>query len=216
VRSSPRQRCRRRHRGRFGSRAASSSAMLRWRHPGEALGPAAPPAAAPCTRTQRRAVAVADRCLAEAAGMLGRVRSFAARLAVMSEQAEAVSTATGAWPGGATLWLNAGRTRSGCPLPSTSVTPGGSSSVTLVMRPLVVAQRSGLAAGCVAAPLRQRATQEWWLLHGVGEPRSKPGLLVCPSGEQPIANPWLVLMLGFQPKAESDLLRMVARKPSSS
>ncbi len=66
-------------------------------------------------------------------------RAFAARRAVKSEQAPpAVSTATVARPGGATLWFNGRRMRSGCALASTSQAPGGCGGVTRTTRTLVV------------------------------------------------------------------------------
>jgi hypothetical protein len=65
-------------------------------------------AAAEITRTQQRGVVFAYCRLGHAAAMLGACRVFAAGPGgqVLSKR-PAVSTATAAWPGGATLWLNA-------------------------------------------------------------------------------------------------------------
>ena len=58
------------------------------------------------TRTEQRDIAFAYWCFVPAAAALGRVSGLAAGLAVKSEQRAAVSTATAASPGAATLSPN--------------------------------------------------------------------------------------------------------------
>jgi hypothetical protein len=86
----------------------------------------------------------ASRPLTAAWGRWAPCRAFAAGPGghVLSKRS-AVSTATVAWPVGATLWLNARSRAVGLPA---SEAPGGSSGVTIAMRTLVVA-RGGSGAG---------------------------------------------------------------------
>ena len=99
------------------------------------------------TRTQQCRISVADCCLAQAAGGPGVCEGLQPIFTVRSEQA------AGRLRRRPLLGLSERRSRStlrrarsGCPLASTAEVPGGSSSVTLAMRTLVVALWSSTAS----------------------------------------------------------------------
>jgi hypothetical protein len=81
----------------------------------------------------------------------GGACAFAADVAVEFEQAHGCLGGGRCSPDGAALWLYAGRARLGCPVSTTSESPGGSSGVTLATRPMLLA-RSGSEAAIGPAP----------------------------------------------------------------